>query len=161
MWPCEFLAGTADGIWRIRVRESGQAEVVAVSLRGHAIRGIAVDPGNAARVFVAAGLRGWGLHRSIDGGRSFSHVGFGDYWCWDVVIDRENPRRILVGTEPAMLWESLDDGATWRDFPTIDNVPSRSNWTFFHAPFHSGHLHGIAISADRPERIVVGVEHGA
>ncbi len=160
MTSCTLIAGTADGIRKIRVRADGSASVDAYELREHAVRGIAVDPFDRERIYVAAGLRGWGLHRSDDGGRTFEQIGFSDYWCWDVIVDRQNPERLLVGTEPPMLWESLDGGETWSDFPAIDSVSSRPNWTFFHPPFHSGHLHGIAICEERPGRIIVGVEHG-
>jgi photosystem II stability/assembly factor-like uncharacterized protein len=161
MIPCDLLLGTADGLRRVRIDESGTPEIVARNLFGQAVRGIATDPENQDVIYIAAGLRGYGLYRSIDGGQSVESFGFDDYWCWDVAIDPGNTQRVLVGTEPPMLWESRDRGTTWRDFPTIDQVESRPNWTFFHAPFHSGHLHGIALSSERPGRIVVGVEHGA
>jgi hypothetical protein len=160
MIPCELVAGTADGVWRIRISDSGELAVVASALNGQAIRGIAIHPGKPDTYFVAAGLRGWGLHITKDRGQTFSSLGFEDYWCWDVAVDPADSARLLVGTEPPMLWESLDNGITWRDFRAIDSVPSRGNWTFFHAPFHAGHLHGIALSEERPERILVGVEHG-
>jgi photosystem II stability/assembly factor-like uncharacterized protein len=160
MIPCELVAGTADGIRRIQINESGESAVVTSGLHGQAIRGIAIHPERPQTYFVAAGLRGWGLHVTEDGGRTFNSLGFEDRWCWDVVVDPANSARLLVGTEPPMLWESLDSGITWREFPNIDSVPGRGNWTFFHPPFHAGHLHGIALSEERPERILVGVEHG-
>jgi photosystem II stability/assembly factor-like uncharacterized protein len=124
------------------------------------VRGIAVHPHNSDVIYVAAGLRGWGLHVTHDGGASFNQLGFEDKWVWDVVVDTANPDRLLIGTEPPMLYESLDAGNTFSDMRGIEDVDSRDRWTFFHAPFHSGHLHGIAITPERPARIIVGVEHG-
>ena len=46
-------------------------------------------------------------------------------------------------------------------FRRLDSLPSRPNWKFFHPPFHAGHIHGIAIHPERPERIFAGVEHGS
>jgi photosystem II stability/assembly factor-like uncharacterized protein len=160
MTSWEIIAGTADGIRRITVSETGIPSIAASSLEGQAIRGIAIDPRDSSHVMVAAGLRGWGLHASRNGGQSFESVGFEDYWCWDVVFDPGNSDRVLVGTEPPMLWESMDSGNTWSAFQAIDNVSSRPHWTFFHAPFFAGHLHGIALSSAYPDRILVGVEHG-
>jgi hypothetical protein len=158
--PCNLIAGTADGIRLLRLTENGAVQIRSAGLHGHAIRGIAVDLEDPRTFYVAAGLRGWGLHVTHDGGASFEPLGFDEYWCWDIAIDPANPKRLLLGTEPPMLWESLDAGKTWHDFPSIDNVESRKGWTFFHPPFHAGHLHGIALSSERPERILVGVEHG-
>ncbi len=160
METCELLAGTADGILRVSVSSTGGAEVVSRGLKGHAIRGIAQHPFRPGTFYIAAGLRGWGLHATCDYGQTFTSLGFEDYWCWDIVIDEANTDRLLLGTEPPMLWESLDAGTTWRSFPEIDQVESRSQWIFFHPPFHAGHLHGIALSSHRPKRILVGVEHG-
>jgi photosystem II stability/assembly factor-like uncharacterized protein len=158
--PCELILGTADGIRRVHVDRGGNLEVTARGLTGNAVRGIAIHPHDPDVLYVAAGLRGWGLHRSLDGGETFDALGFEEYWCWDVVLDPANPERLLVGTEPPMLWESTDSGESWRSFPGIDHVESRKTWTFFHPPFHAGHLHGIALDSRRPDRIVVGVEHG-
>jgi hypothetical protein len=160
MERCELLAGTADGMLRLAVGPDGKATVISHGLQGQAIRGIAWHHLKPETMFVAAGLRGWGLHVTHDGGNTFRSLGFEDHWCWDIAIDEANPDRLLLGTEPPMLWESLDAGNSWRSFPAIDQVESRANWTFFHAPFHSGHLHGIALSRHRPHRILVGVEHG-
>lgn len=160
MNSCTLLLGTADGLRIIEFGTRSDPTILAEGVRGNAVRGIAVDPTDPATVYVAAGLRGWGLHVSRDGGRSWTSLGFEEQWVWDIAVDHSNPERLLVGTEPPMLYETCDRGHTFRDFPGIDEVESRACWTFFHAPFYAGHLHGIAISPKRPDRIVVGVEHG-
>ncbi len=160
MRPCTLVAGTADGVRVLSINEFGRGSVTASGVHGNAVRGIAVDPDAPGRMYVAAGLRGSGLQLTLDGGRTFQALGFEDRWVWDVVLDPSNPSRVLAGTEPPMLYESLDGGHTWRALSGIDHVSSRPNWTFFHAPYHAGHLHGIAITPERPRRIIVGVEHG-
>lgn len=156
----ELLAGTADGVRGVRIAPDGTACITSGGLTGQAIRGIAVDPTESDRYYVAAGLRGNGLYVTGDAGRTFESLGFQDRWVWDVVVDPADPARLLIGTEPPMLFESGDAGRTWRDFPGIEQVESRPRWTFFHPPFHAGHLHGIALTPERPGRILVGVEHG-
>lgn len=160
MTNLEIVVGTADGVRGVQITPDGSACIATGGLNGHAIRGIAVDPANPDRFYVGAGLRGYGLYVTNDAGRSFDTLGFEGRWVWDVAVDPIDSTRLLIGTEPPMLYESRDAGRTWRDFPGIDAVESRSRWTFFHPPFHAGHLHGIALTPERPERILVGVEHG-
>jgi photosystem II stability/assembly factor-like uncharacterized protein len=160
MQPFIVLAGTADGLRVIHIDSWGAASVVTEGLHGNAVRGVAVDPSCDRTVYVACGLRGWGLHVTRDAGRTFESLGFEDEWVWDVVVDQNNSDRLLIGTEPPALYESVDGGATFTALAGIHDVESRERWTFFHAPFHAGHLHGIAITPERPERIIVGVEHG-
>ena len=158
--PCLLYLGTEDGIRTVRASEAGP-EVVTEGLDGNAVRAIDVSPENPDDVFVGCGLRGWGLHRTADGGRTFHSIGFDEEWVWGVCRHPSNPATVYVGTEPPMLYRSTDDGETFRALECITDVPSRDDWTFFHEPFYAGHVHGIAIHPDRPERIFAGVEHGA
>jgi hypothetical protein len=159
--PCTLLAGTERGLVTIEIDSRGRTSV-SESLTGeNAVRAIAIDPVDANRVFVGCGLRGWGLFGSDDGAQSFERIGFADSWVWGIAIDPANRDRVLLGTEPPMLYESLDGGMTFSEHTSILEVPSRERWTFFHSPFHAGHVHAISITPERPDRIVCGVEHGA
>ena len=80
---------------------------------------------------------------------------------WDVVFHPGDPATLFVGTEPPMLYVSRDEGRTFQPFDGIEELPSRSRWTFFYDPFRAGHVHGIAVHPQRPGRIFAGVEHGA
>ena len=160
MENCLLYVGTEDGLVIVDV-EGESATIRGRALEANAVRGIAAHPKAPGTAYVACGLRGWGLHRTTDGGRSFEEIGFSDRWVWEVVFDPADPRTIWIGTEPPMLYVSRDEGATFQDLPGIDELPSRPNWKFFHPPFHAGHIHGIAIHPDRPERIFAGVEHGS
>ena len=154
-----LYAGTEDGFRAVRVRDD-EAEVVESGLDGNAVRGIGVDPNAPQRVFVACGLRGWGLHVTDDGGESFESVGFEDRWVWEATFAPDG-QTLYVGTEPPMLYASSDDGESFEEFDAIADLPSFDDWTFFHEPFYAGHVHGIGVHPDRPERIFAGVEHGA
>lgn len=61
------------------------------------------------------------LHVTRDGGATFEILGDGRQKHSDnhaLVIDPEDPRHLLAGTD-ASLYESFDDGATWRQFPNL------------------------------------------
>ncbi len=61
------------------------------------------------------------LHVTRDGGANFEVLGDGrqkhsdNHALW---IDPDDPRHLLAGTD-ASLYESFDDGATWRQFPNL------------------------------------------
>jgi photosystem II stability/assembly factor-like uncharacterized protein len=61
------------------------------------------------------------LHVTRDGGAHFEILGTGGEKHSDnhaLVIDREDPDHLIVGTD-ASLYESFDDGLTWRQFPNL------------------------------------------
>ncbi|TVR70523.1 MAG: hypothetical protein EA415_12915 [Sphaerobacteraceae bacterium] len=124
METCELLAGTADGILRITVSATGEAEVVSRGLKGHAIRGIAQHPSKPDTFSIAAGLRGWGLHTTCDYGQTFTSLGFEHYRCWDIVVDPHDPRRmyVYVDSQQCPVYRSTDGGASWE--PVGSGLPS-------------------------------------
>lgn len=158
--PCFLYLGTADGIRAGRLLD-GRLDVLDRSIDGNVVRDVAVHPADPTDAFVGCGLRGWGLYHTDDAGTSVDQVGFDDRWVWGVTRHPTDPETIYVGTEPPMLYRSTDNGSTFEPFDGISALPSRSRWTFFHDPFNEGHVHGIALHPDRPERIFAGIEHGA
>jgi photosystem II stability/assembly factor-like uncharacterized protein len=61
------------------------------------------------------------LHVTRDGGKTFEILGSGREKHSDnhaLVIDPEDPDHLIVGTD-ASLYESFDDGTTWRQFPNL------------------------------------------
>ncbi len=165
MKPCLLYVGTEEGVFVFRWRGTDVAQL-GRGLQGNAVRGIAVHPEDARSVYIACGLRGWGLHRSQDAGQSFESLGFMEQWVWDVVFHPNDHQTLYIGTEPPMLYVSHDSGRTFDALQGIDALPSRSHWHFFHPPFRdqpmkAGHVHGIALHPKRPERIFAGVEQGA
>lgn len=157
--PLLYL-GTESGL-RVTASEEGALDPVARCLDGEAVRAIAVHPEDPETAYVGCGLRGRGLSRVTGAGQTVESLGFGDVWVWGVAVDPADPETIYVGTEPPALHVSRDGGGTFDSFDDLDDLPSRPDWTFFHAPFHAGHVHGIALHPERPARILAGVEHGA
>lgn len=155
MKPCDLYLGTEDGLRTVRWDGDG-FRVLDSALSGETIRAIA--PVADGPVYVGCGLGGRGLYRSDDAS-TFDLVGFEEVWVWDVT-PHPTDDRLFVGTEPPMLY--VGRGAdSFEPFEGIDDLDSKSEWTFFHEPFGSGHVHGVGLHPDRPERIVAGVEHGA
>ncbi len=159
MNPCTLYVGTEDGLRTVRVTDAGSVAQLESGLHGQAVRAIAIHPDNPSIAYVGCGLRGWGLHYTENGCETFTAIGFEDEWVWDVTFSPD-PETVYVGTEPPMLYVSEDDGP-FEAFSTIDALESRSTWTFFHEPFYAGHIHGLAVHPDRPERLFAGVEHGS
>jgi len=160
MASCLLYVGTNDGMF-IYLLKKGSLELIGRGLKGNAVRGIAIHPQDPRIAYIACGLRGWGLHRTRDVGRSFELLGFEDRWVWDVAFHPNDPKTLYVGTEPPMLYVSRDEGRTFRALEGLEKLTSRPKWKFFHAPFYAGHVHGIAIHPERPARLFAGVEHGA
>ena len=158
--PCLLYVGTEDGLRGVHLEADG-CDVHSSALTGQAVRAIDVNPADPTDVFVGCGLRGWGLYRSNDAGKTVESLGFDEQWVWGIIRHPTDLETVYVGTEPPMVYVSTDSGATFEPFQQIDDLPSRSRWTFFHEPFESGHVHGFAIHPDRPEQLFAGVEHGA
>jgi hypothetical protein len=158
----QFLlyVGTEDGIRSFALDSDCSLRQVGDGLHGNAVRAIAVHPDNPTMAYIACGLRGWGLYLTSDAGKTFASLGFTDRWVWDVALQPGDPQVIWIGTEPPMLYVSRDGGITFQAHETLEGLPNRNSWRFFHPPFYAGHIHGIAIHPDQPMRIFAGVEQG-
>ena len=66
---------------------------------------------------------------------------------------------LYVGSEPAMVFRSTDDGDSWTRLDAIDALPTRDTWTFPPPP-HEPHLLSIDFPAGRSEDVLAGVEVG-
>jgi photosystem II stability/assembly factor-like uncharacterized protein len=64
---------------------------------------------------------------------------------------------VWAGTEPAALWKSEDRGETWQMNKALDDQPSRAKWV---PGFGGLGLHSIAIDADDPKKMQVGISVG-
>jgi hypothetical protein len=158
--PCNAYVGCEDGLHSIQVSSDG-IRAIGSCVGGNVVRDLAIDASHPETVYVACGYRGWGLHRSFDGGRSAQPIAFLDRWVWGVALHPLDPHTLFVGTEPPAVHISHDDGESFVACSDIDRLASRSEWTFFYDPFHSGHVHGFALHRDRPHRVLAGVEVGA
>jgi photosystem II stability/assembly factor-like uncharacterized protein len=82
--------------------------------------GLAIDPADPRRLYLAAWARASGTHGegggvflSIDGGRSWTPVLDRDQHVYDVTIDPRNPETLYACGFESSAWRSLDRGAHW------------------------------------------------
>src|SRR5215204_2371773 len=139
-----LYAATGDGI--ARLTEGGGEWTVELSLRGSGAQCLAVDPRDPDTVY--AGLREGGVHRTTDGGRTWSDCGLPER-APEGERARNQPRRpsgtgaagsepgvfslavsaadgaVYAGTEPSRLYRSDDRGESWRELEALLELPSR------------------------------------
>ena len=153
-----FLSITGDGI--ARAERIGTASWrVENLLGGQEITCLAVDPLQAGAIY--AGIRGKGVLRSIDDGRTWSSTGLFGHTVKSDRASPLNPGVIYAGTKPAFLFVSYDYGQYWEEFSSFRKIFSRHFWfSPAETPF-TAYVQGIALSPVDQNVIVAGIEFGA
>ena len=135
--------GTDNGVWR--ASETGCDQV---GLAGKRVVHVAAQ----SEVILAA-VRGEGLYcLAADGAR---RVWTGDVRSCAIAPDHT----FYFGMEPAMIYRSADSGRTWERLRAIDDLPTRSEWTF-PVPPHEPHVLSVDFLPDDPDGVLAGVEVG-
>lgn len=151
--------GYQDGL--VRATVNGQADAGWV-LTGPPVAMIAVDPLDRDRVYAAT--LGRGLWRSDDRGTSFDRVpGIENDLVWSVAVSASDRHggfgTVYAGTQMAALHRSTDGGQTAEELTSVQDIPSRPEWSFPPAP-DTHHVHQIILDHDDPGIVVFGVELG-
>src|SRR5436305_1675865 len=150
-----LYVATGDGI--ARLDEVGAAWTVDLSLVGSGAQCLAVDPADADTV--NAGLRGGGVRRSHDGGRSWIDCKLPEPGVFSLAVSAADGA-VYAGTEPSRLFQSDDRGESWRELDALLELPSRPNWSFPPRPWTS-HVRWIAPSPhDADGRLFAGLADG-
>ena len=153
--PCVRLyAATGDAI--VRIDESEGAWTTELSLRGSGAQCVTVDPADPECVY--AGLRSAGVHKSRDGGQTWTDCGLPEPEVFSLAVSAANGA-VYAGCEPSALFRSDDDGGTWRALEGLLDLPSRPSWSFPPRPWTS-HVRWIAPSPHDPDLLLVGIELG-
>ncbi|MBI4877335.1 MAG: hypothetical protein HY822_22135 [Acidobacteria bacterium] len=83
--------------------------------------GLAIDPGDSRRLYLAswarrtaAGAAGGGIFLSEDGGATWRHVHSADQHVYDVTIDPRDPETLFACGFESSAWRSADRGETWQ-----------------------------------------------
>ena len=150
-----MVVGTVDGVTMLE-RDGAGWRVVARALEGSAVSAVA---GLASGTMLAA-THGLGVARSSDYGATWnwSNKGLPQYDLWAARGGMLGGRDLaFVGSMPAHLMVSEDDGRSWRELPAFRQVPSLPRWTFPPPP-HLGHVKELLLDCDR---LFVGIEVGA
>lgn len=159
--PLSILVSTMSGIAELRRAEVGaEWRLINQSLKGHHISSIMVEPLSGA---LFAGTHGSGLHRSLDGGATWTPAmnGISSYHVFSLGLDVRGDRvTLFAGTEPSMLFRSTDLGDHWEELAAMKDVPGYEKWNF-PAPPHIAHTKHIVVDPRTPDTLYVSVEQGA
>jgi len=149
-----IIVGTVDGVAILR-QNGGQWTVAEKALRGCSISAVTLS--ESGSLFAAS--HGIGVARSLDRGRTWSWMnkGVNHFDLWSARAGKLQGRDVVcVGSLPAHLYMSENDGETWRELPALRQVQSVASWCFPPAP-HIGHIKDIVLDGDR---LMVGIEIG-
>jgi hypothetical protein len=149
-----IVVGTVDGIALLRRGAQGW------SVAGRALEGCFVSAVTELHGVLFAATHGIGVARSTDGGHTWAWTndGLSHFDLWSARAGSLLGRDVvLVGSLPAHLYVSHDNGTSWCELPALRRVPSVAQWCFPPPP-HIGHVKDIVIESDR---LLVGIEIGA
>ena len=157
-----LAAATMDDITIVDVAADGGVATTH-TLTEPATSSVAIDPLDPDRIVAGTFDRSAWLTR--DGGISWEYIGHGVHSTHVSAVAMSPARNgepgsaIYVGTEPANLYRSENDGATWEFFPALPELPSSRTWSFPPRPW-THHTRWITPHPDDPDLIFVGVELG-
>jgi len=129
-------------------------------LTDRSVECLAAHPERPERVFV--GTFDGGLRRSSDAGASFERIGGNveSDSVTAVALHPDDPDAVWVGTEPSAIYRSTDGGDSFARVGGLENLPSRSAWSFPPRP-ETHHVRWIALDPNDPSRVYAAIEAGA
>lgn len=122
--PEVVFAGTGGhGLFR-SVNGGGSWRPMSRGLESAYVRGLAVDPGDPARIYAAAEPVAW--YTSTDGGETWSSTADGGAFAGAVTIEAMavtiHPAPVFLVATPGGLWRSTDAGQTWQPTAVLARV---------------------------------------
>jgi photosystem II stability/assembly factor-like uncharacterized protein len=151
----ETYVGTNRGVHRL-----GDSGPEPLGLASEEIRAVHAWGGDG-RTALLAGSYGNGLHRSADGGRTWSRVDEGltatAFRC--IGPDPLDPDAIVAGTEPARIFRSRDGGRTWRELEGIRRIEGHEKWFLPYSP-RAGAVRNVWAPPGSRGRLFASVEVG-
>jgi photosystem II stability/assembly factor-like uncharacterized protein len=168
-----LLIGTMKGAFLVRSTAArSRWEVGGPYFPGHSVYAMAYDRRRGRhRLWASASSPHWGavLHSSDDFGATWTNpetanvrfpedTGASLKQIWQIVTGRlEEPDTLYCGVEPAALFQSSDNGATWSLVRGLYDHPHRPRWE----PGGGGLcLHTILPHPDDPRRLHVAISTG-
>ncbi|MFW5938815.1 MAG: WD40/YVTN/BNR-like repeat-containing protein [Halolamina sp.] len=102
-----------------------------------------------------------GLHRSIDGGESWTRVdGMGQTAVTALAVAPTDQETVYAGTEPSAVYRSTDGGETFAKLDGLLDLPSSDEWSFPPRP-DTHHVRWIEPDPNHPSLLHVAIEAGA
>jgi photosystem II stability/assembly factor-like uncharacterized protein len=145
---------------RLLAFDSDQPAAALTALQGFDLECAAAHPARPDRVL--CGTFDDGLHRSVDGGRSWEAVGSPSMAdaVTALAVSPADPDLIWAGTEPSAVYRSTDGGVTWERRPGLSTLSSSTRWSFPPRP-NTHHVRWLEPHPADPDRLVVAIEAGA
>jgi photosystem II stability/assembly factor-like uncharacterized protein len=157
-----IAAATLDDITIVDVAADGVATTTH-TFAEPTTSSVAIDPLDPDRI--VAGTYDRSAWLTTDGGGTWTYIGHGMHSTHVSAVSMSPARRsgagsaIYAGTEPANLYRSENNGATWEFFPALPELPSSRTWSFPPRPW-THHTRWITPHPEDPDLIYVGVELG-
>lgn len=133
-----YAAGVSGGIWK--TEDGGNSwRPMSDLLPNIAVNSMAMDPADPKVIYAGTGegyfreivrgtalpLRGEGILKTENGGESWvrlpSTAGADFYWVNDLIVSRNNSRRIYAATRTGV-WRSRDAGESWNRILNAENL---------------------------------------
>ena len=143
-----ILAGTSKGLFAI---DAAQNAALVVAER--TVRDLKQSNG---RLLAGAET---GLLASDDGGRRWQPTGIEGRTVWQIFAG-PYAGEVYVGTQPAGLFRSKDDGRTWEEIESFAHSPEAERWCVPVKPRQPGRARALVVDRVDPQRLWVGVEVG-
>ena len=147
---------TAIGLF-IVTQSDGQWHIVAHTLKNHSLTSVAASEGA-----ILAGTQD-GVRCSTDRGQTWKEANRDPairHVRWMAPLSPSS-KIMLVGTEPAGIFVSQDNGSSWNPSPEVEALRDEYGWFLPYSP-KAGCVRGFAIaeSGPNPDRVYAAVEVG-
>lgn len=126
---------------------------------------IAFDPNNSERVY--CGTFDKGLWKSDDKGLTWekTSLNVSGFDIMSLAVShtekgKEGFSKIFVGTEPSIIFSSIDGGHNWEKIDQFNKLPSSSSWSFPPRPW-TNHVRAIGPDINKKEYLFAAIEAGA
>lgn len=157
-----LFVGTLRGIHVLQRSAPGEHwRVNGVFLPDFHISSLLYEPRSGRLLAGTHGAKG--LWMSDDEGASWTQSveGLDRPHIYTIAVQYRGDKPVLfVGTEPPGLYRSDDLGKSWRELPSVRQVPGTDRWTFPPPP-HIAHIKHITSHPSEPTTLYVCVEQGA
>jgi photosystem II stability/assembly factor-like uncharacterized protein len=150
----ELIVASGEELVRLKSRDGRWQASIPSSGRG--MQCLAADPRNPDVFY--AGSRGEGVWKSTTRGRDWARLEFPEADVFSLAVGPADGA-VYAGTEPSKLFVSRDDGRSWRELRALQDIPSRSTWSFPPRPWTS-QVRSIAPSPHNARPLLVGIELG-
>jgi hypothetical protein len=156
--PLTAYVGTSDDGFAVSsTREGVTCRSMNLAGRG-AVRALCVDRLDPDRLY--AGTGDDGVLVSSDRGDHWRECNAGlTYKNVFSLAQHPHTGDLYVGTEPANVFRSGDQGGTFARFPTLSALPDTRDW-YFPRPPHVAHVRNIELRQDDPNELFCAIEDG-